>query len=49
MRQHGRIEAHRVFNDKNHLHAHIQDVAVGVHLVLEKLDDSQQQVHVAQP
>ena len=47
-RQYRRVEPHRVFDQQEHLHADFVDV-VGVFLVFDKLDNGQQQVHVAEP
>ena len=47
--QYRRVEAHRVLDEQYHLYAHLRDVVLGVHLVLDELDDGHQQVDVAQP
>ena len=49
VRKHRRIEAHGVLHKHYHLHAHLQHVALGVHLVLEQLYYGEEQVDVAQP
>ena len=45
----GRVEADRVLDQKDGLHAAFEDVLVGVHLVLDKLDDTDDQVRVSVP
>ena len=45
----GRVETDRVLDQKDGLHAAFEDVLVGVHLVLDKLDDTDDQVCVSVP
>ena len=49
VRQDGGIEADGVLHEQDHLHAHLADVMVDVHLVLHQLDDGQDEVGIAQP
>jgi len=45
----GRVEADRVLDQQNGLHAALDDILLGVHLVLDQLDDRHDQVGVAVP
>ena len=45
----GRVEADRVLDEQDRLHAADRDVLLGVHLVLDELDDGDDQVRVAVP
>ncbi len=49
MRQYRRIESHGILYHKYHLDSNLIDVLVGVLFVLQKLDDRQQQIHIAKP
>ena len=47
--QYGGVEPDGVLDQQNELHPHRGDVDLGIHLVFDELDDSHQQVYVAQP
>ncbi len=47
--EHRGVESDGVFDEEDHLDPDAVDVVVGVHLVLEELDDGQEEVDVAQP
>ena len=48
-RQIGRVVANRVLNQQNRLHTALQDILVGIHSVLNQLDDGDDQVGIAVP
>ena len=45
----GRVITDRIFDQQDRLHAHPENIVVGVHPVLDQLDDRQDQVGVAVP
>ena len=49
MGENGRVETHRVLHHEDHLHPHPEHIVIGVHLVLEQLDYSEKEIHIAEP
>ena len=45
----GRVEAYRVLDEQDGLHAAVGDVLLGVHFILDQLDDGHDQVGIAVP
>ena len=45
----GRVVANRVLDQQNRLHAALQDILVGIHSVLDQLDDGDDQIGITVP
>ena len=45
----GRVVADRVLNQQNRLHTTLQDILVGIHSILDQLDDGDNQIGIAVP